>query len=452
VKVLTQPSDRQWSGPAERVAPSPAVGPDEAATARSGRAIDAAGAAPAAGPWTVRTLGFEAPGRTTFFAYDEGELPDGHFRVRTRYTGLSAGTELTHFKGTNQYLHKTWDDTLKIFRHGEPSQRYPLQFSGYMEVGEVRASRCAAVREGESVAMAYGHKTGHTADPLQELFVPLPAALDPLLGIYVAQMGPICANAILHADEDEYGAAAERFGCGVEGRNVFVFGSGVVGLLTAMMARWCGAAEVAVADTGEGRLDAARRLGFSIVDTATSEPATWAKARWGTGPSGARGADVLFQCRAQDVALAQALDCLRPQGAVIDLAFYQSGAPALNLGEAFHHNGLRHISAQISRTPRKLQHAWNRHRLSEVTLRFLLECGDEVKRHLITDLVPLAQAQRVFEEIADKRSQPLQVVFCADEGDAVPPAAVPAPGTEPPPGAPPALKDPEAPGAAGRLG
>jgi threonine dehydrogenase-like Zn-dependent dehydrogenase len=300
--------------------------------------------------------------------------------------------------------------------------------------------------------MAYGHKTGHTADPLQELFVPLPAALDPLLGIYVAQMGPICANAILHADEDEYGAAAERFGCGVEGRNVFVFGSGVVGLLTAMMARWCGAAEVAVADTGGGRLDAARRLGFSIVDTAASEPAAWAKARWGTGPSGARGADVLFQCRAQDVALAQALDCLRPQGAVIDLAFYQSGAPALNLGEAFHHNGLRHISAQISRTPRKLQHAWNRQRLSEVTLRFLLECGDEVKRHLITDLVPLAQAQRVFEEIADKRSQPLQVVFCADEGDASPPAAVPAPGTKQASGGAPVLKDPEAPGAAGRLG
>jgi NADPH:quinone reductase-like Zn-dependent oxidoreductase len=371
----------------------------------------------------VRSLGFEAPGRTAFFGYDEGALPEGSFRVRTRYTGLSAGTELTHFRGTNQYLHKTWDDTLKIFRRGAPSQQYPLPFSGYMEVGEVCASRCDAVREGEVVAMAYGHKTGHTADPLQELFVPLPAGLHPVLGIYVAQMGPICANAILHADEDEYGAAAERFGCGVEGRSVLVFGSGVIGLLTAMMARWCGAAEVAVADTGESRLGAARGLGLQTVDTAVTEPAAWAKARWGTGPGaadgGTRGADLVFQCRAQDVALAQALDCLRPQGAAIDLAFYQGGAPALNLGEAFHHNGLRHICAQISRVPRKLQHAWNRHRLSEVTLRFLLDCGAEVRRHLVTDVVPLARAQQVFEQIAEKRSQPLQVVFCADERDAL---------------------------------
>lgn len=39
--------------------------------------------------------------------------------------------------------------------------------------------------------MAYGHKTGHTADALHEFYVLLPADLDPILGIYIAQMGPI---------------------------------------------------------------------------------------------------------------------------------------------------------------------------------------------------------------------------------------------------------------------
>ncbi len=125
----------------------------------------------------------------------------------------------------------------------------------------------------------------------------------------------------------------------------------------------------------------------------------------------------MFQCRAQHTALSQALDCLRPQGAAIDLAFYQGGSPDLCLGEAFHHSGLRHIAAQISRVPRRLQHAWNRRRLSEVTLRFLVDCGDEIKRYLLTDVVPLASAQQVFEDIASKRAQPLQVVFCADERD-----------------------------------
>jgi len=372
-----------------------------------------------AGPWTVYTLGFAAPRRTAFYRYDEGELPEGQFRIRTLYTGLSAGTELTHFRGTNQYLHKVWDETYKLFRPaaGMASQQYPLWFSGYMEVGEVCASRCPSMPEGQLVASSYGHKSGHTADPRHELHVPLPAGLDPILGIYVAQMGPVCANGILHADEEAFGAGAGHFGCGVEGRSVVVFGCGVVGLLTAMMARWCGASEVVVADTGEARLAAARRLGFMAIDTARDDPATWAKDRWCTGPEGERGADLVFQCRARDEALCQALDCLRPQGTVIDLAFYQTGAPRLMLGEAFHHNGLRHIAAQIFRVPRKLQHAWNRRRLSEVTIQFLQACGRDVRRHLITDIVPLTQAQRIFEEIEAKRRQPLQVVF--EVGDAV---------------------------------
>ena len=410
---------------AAAVADAPAV-PEAPAVQEAWEAPQALGASgrDPAGPWTVYSLGFAAPYRTAFFSYDEGELPAGQFRIRTRYTGLSAGTELTHFRGTNPYLLKTWDETLKLFRPcssgtpgapGAASQRYPLMFSGYMEVGEVSASRCQTVREGQLVASSYGHKTGHTADPLRDFVVPLPDGLDPLLGIYVAQMGPISANAILHADEDEYGAAAAHFGCGVEGRCVMVFGSGVIGLLTALLARWCGAREVVVADTGGGRLAAARGLGFTVVDVAATDPAAWAKERWAGGPSGGRGADVAFQCRALDTMLAHALDCLRPQGAVIDLAFYQGGAPNLFLGEAFHHNGLRHIGAQIDRVPRKLQHAWNRRRLSDQTIAFLLACGADVRRHLITDVVPLARAQQVFDDIATKRRQPLQVVFRVDE-------------------------------------
>jgi hypothetical protein len=100
---------------------------------------------------------------------------------------------------------------------------------------------------------------------------------------------------------------------------------------------------------------------------------------------------------------------------VIDVAFYQTGAPHLCLGEAFHHNGLRHLAAQIYRVPRKFQHDWNRRRLSDQTVKFLLEVGADVKRHLITDVVPLSHAQQVFDDIAAKRRQPLQVVFTVNE-------------------------------------
>ena len=73
-----------------------------------------------------------------------------------------------------------------------------------METGTVVESRTAALPVGTRVAAPYGHATGYVADPAAEHVVPLPDDLDPVLGVYVAHMGPICAN----------GAAARRRGRG----------------------------------------------------------------------------------------------------------------------------------------------------------------------------------------------------------------------------------------------
>ena len=77
--------------------------------------------------------------------------------------------------------------------------------------------------------------------------------------------------------------------------------------------------------------------------------AVFLKERWQTGDSGDRGADVAFQCSASGALLQLALESLRPQCTVIDLGFYQGGAPEVRFGEVFHHNGLRHVCAQIRR-------------------------------------------------------------------------------------------------------
>ena len=58
--------------------------------------------------------------------------------------------------------------------------------------------------------MTYGHRTGYRADPLRDRIVPVPPDLDPLLGIYVAHMGPICANGLLHAAVEEVGRGRAR--------------------------------------------------------------------------------------------------------------------------------------------------------------------------------------------------------------------------------------------------
>lgn len=356
----------------------------------------------------IRSLGVERPGEAYFFEYDEGPPGEGQVRLETLYTGFSAGTELTFYKGSNPYLHSRWDGERGVFVPGQAGQHYPVPFMGYMEVARVAESRSPAFATDEVVATTYAHKSGHTANPFHDMLVPLPEGMDPILGIYVAQMGPIAANGILHADAELFGAAVPALGVGVAGRPVLVIGGGVVGLLTALFARGCGAAEVVVADPSAFRRKTIEALGLE----ATTEEAAveLAKSRWHNG-AGDRGADFVFQTRAHPDSLQAALKALRPQGTVIDLAFYQGGADAVRLGEEFHHNGLSIRCAQIGRVPRGLGFAWNRRRLALETIALLEEVGQDLLDHVITHVVPFDDGPAFLKTLAHTRPDFLQIVF-----------------------------------------
>ena len=358
----------------------------------------------------VRSLGVEAVGRPAVFEWDEGDVPPGAFRVRTMFSGLSAGTELTFVKGTNPYLHARWDAHTATFRHGEPGRTYPVTTMGYMEVGQVVESCTAAAAIDDVVAMAYGHKSFHTVPVASQPLVRLPEPLDPLLGIYAAQMGPICANGLLHAAHDAVGPTVRGLDDGVRGRRVLVVGAGVIGLLTALFALQYGAAEVAVADRTPARLEAAAALGATPLDESRVDVAAVCKQRWVSGAAD-RGADVVFQCRGRTDALVTALRSLRPQGTVIDLAFYQDGAAELRLGEEFHHNGLSIRCAQIGRVPRGLSPAWDRARLATETIALLRSCGDLIRTHLISEVVSLDEAPQLLADIAARRRHVIQAVI-----------------------------------------
>lgn len=356
----------------------------------------------------IRCLGIEKPGRAFIWTYLEEPLADGQFQVETLYSGLSSGTELTFFKGTNPYLHAGWDEHLSLFDEAAPAAQYPVRFLGYMEVGRVLESRTPAVRAGDVVAMTYGHKTGHTAD--SELFVVLPDDLDPLLGIYAAQMGPVCANGLLHAAADAQTGGAVALGDGVRGRCVVVTGAGVVGLLTALWAHRLGAEQVAVVDADPQRLATAEAMGLVPIDDDGDAACRRIKNQWRHG-SGDGGADIAFQCRGRVSALVTALRSLRTQGTVIDLAFYQEGAAELRLGEEFHHNGLAIRCAQISRVPRGLAPHWDRSRLAGETVDFLQDCGELILEHVVTDLVPFDEAPEFLADLAARDRASIQAVF-----------------------------------------
>lgn len=358
-------------------------------------------------PRRVRSLGVEAPNTPYFLDYEEGPLPDGQVRLDTLYSGFSAGTELTFLKGSNPYLGARWDAERSVFVEGEAGLHFPVPFLGYMEVAKVSESRSAAHRVGDIVGSTYAHKSGHTADPFHEMLVPVPEEIDPILGIFVAQMGPIAANGVLHADAEMFGAGVRTLGEGIAGRPVIVIGGGPVGMLTALFAQEAGAT-VILAEPSAYRRGKAEELGI----TAMEEDHAWqhAKAAWRHG-AGDRGADFVFQTRAHSASLHTALRALRPQGTVIDLAFYQGGATDTRLGEEFHHNGLALRCAQIGRVPRGLSHLWDRRRLADETVKLLRNRGPAIRDAMITDVVPIDDAPAFLRTLLADRPEFLQIVF-----------------------------------------
>jgi threonine dehydrogenase-like Zn-dependent dehydrogenase len=240
----------------------------------------------------------------------------------------------------------------------------------------------------------------------------VPDDLDPLLGVYLAQMGPICVNGLLHAAAHLAGPAAD-VSAGVRDRHVLVTGAGVIGLLSGLLAVQHGAAAVAVVEPSPERRAVAAALGLDTIDDAEGGAWLEAKRRWRHGPGDA-GADVVLQCRGHDVALATALKALRPQGTVVDLGFYQAGADSVRLGEEFHHNGLAIVCAQIGRVPRGMAAAWSRAALAAVTLDLLRARGDDIRTHLVTDVVPFDEGPQFLADLAVRRRATLQAVLRVD--------------------------------------
>jgi threonine dehydrogenase-like Zn-dependent dehydrogenase len=374
-----------------------------------------------------RNVVVTGPGRVILADEDLPALTPGKALLETVATGLSTGTELAFVKGDHTEAHLRYDRELGLFRPPGPGASdpgpgdepagsiYPVRRLGYMEVARVTESATRAVPEGVLVAAAYGHASAHVADPVTEHLVPLPEGLDPLLGVLVAHMGPICANGLLHAAGS--GHVPQGLGDGVNGRRVAVVGGGMVGLLVGLLCVHHGAADVVVVDEDATRRTTAEALGLESWDpgpaddpAAALDAAAALKTRWRHGP-GDHGADVVFQCRGRTRALATALRIARPQSSVVDLAFYTEPAAGVHLGTEFHHNGLSLVCAQIGRTPRGTAPWWDRHRLSLATVDLLQSRGDDVRRHLLNQETPFARAPDVLVGLAAGRGNGVGIVF-----------------------------------------
>ncbi len=97
-----------------------------------------------------RVVTFEGPKSVGVREYEDPPLGSREVRLRTLYSGISAGTELTAYRGSNPYLTKRWEPDLRLFLKGETSIEYPVEGWGYEEVGEVAEVGPGRSRSGTS--------------------------------------------------------------------------------------------------------------------------------------------------------------------------------------------------------------------------------------------------------------------------------------------------------------
>ncbi|MEU6997338.1 zinc-binding alcohol dehydrogenase [Nonomuraea sp. NPDC046570] len=326
---------------------------------------------------------------------EPGELEPGHVRVRTIYSGVSAGTELTAYRGTNPYFTRHWDAERRLFLPGQ-SNAYPLTGWGYQEVGEVveAAPDVAEPLVGAIVWGIWGHRAEAVLPAAKLAGHALPPHADPLTGVF-ARVGAIALNAVHAADVHL-------------GDRVAIFGQGVIGLLATRLAVLNGA-RVLATDPIEARLRLAKAYGAAeTFDALAGSCAEFARK---TGD----GADTAIELSGSHFGLHEAIRTVRRGGRVVAAGFYQGEAAGLRLGEEFHHNQVQLVSSQIGGVASWLAGRWDVERLQR-TFMELAVTGEVDTTLLVSHVVPAERAAEAFELLDREPDKVLQLVFRFGEG------------------------------------
>jgi 2-desacetyl-2-hydroxyethyl bacteriochlorophyllide A dehydrogenase len=340
-----------------------------------------------------RLVRFTQPRVAEIVDYDDPQPGPGEVLLETLYSGISAGTELTAYRGSNPYLEHQWDATRRLFVPGDSTHRYPLDGWGYEEVGRVTAVGSPEDQElvGRVVWGAWGHRS--TAVRPVEYVRPrlLPESADGLPAVF-AKIGAIALNAILDADIHV-------------GEDVAVFGAGVPGQIVAQLARLNGA-RVTVVELMAQRRELAEKLGAAT----TIDPSTTPVAEAIRAATDNRGADVVIEMSGSQQALHEAVRSVGYNSRVIASGFFQGPGSALRLGEEFHHNRVSIICSQISGIAPQLQHRWDELRMSRTVLA-LEQRGQISLSQLISHVLPADDAPAAFKMLDTAPDQALQVVL-----------------------------------------
>lgn len=304
--------------------------------------------------------------------------------VRTRVSGISAGTEMLVFR--NQFPSGiSVDATLDGYG---AAFTYPLKY-GYASVGEVvdRGADVDPAWVGRRIFAFQPHRSHYAASP--ESLIPVPHELGDDQAVFLANM--------------ETAVTLVLDGSPRIGERVAVFGQGIVGLLTTGILARFPLAELCAIDRHENRLERAREMGASRVMRSEVET--------DTDPAGPSGFDLSFEVSGHESGLQAAIDSAAFSGRIVVGSWFGSKDTALRLGAGFHRNRLQLISSQVSTVSPELSGRWTKARRLETAWRMIQRLNPAT---LITHRYSPEQAQEAYQQLAEKPETTLQVIIVWD--------------------------------------
>lgn len=323
---------------------------------------------------TERALWIVGPGRAELRPEPRREPGPGEVRVRTRFSGISRGTESLVLRG--EVPVSEYGRMRAPFQEGDfPG---PLKY-GYLAVGAVEAGPADLL--GRTVFALAPHQTASVLPA--EAVVPVPEGVPPRRAV-LAGLVETAVNALWDVPLRV-------------GDAVTVIGAGPVGCCLALLAARHPAVRVVLVDVDLGRRAVADALGvgFAAPEEAAGEQ------------------DVVLHASATGAGLRTGLDLLRTEGTLVDVSWYGDRTVELPLGGPFHARRLTLASSQVglvaparrgSRTPRD-------------RLRLALELlADPAFDLLLTDRSRFEDLPRTLAEIAAGRRPGLGHVVEYGEG------------------------------------
>ncbi len=339
-------------------------------------------------------LVLRGPKTLDFEPLERAPLAADAVRVETLFSGISTGTELSQYRGTNPFMNRAWDTDNRMFRDSAtPSWDWPVRNLGYEEVGRITETGAGVtrVREGQRVFGTWGHRTTHVMSEADAAGRLMPEGADPRIGIF-SHIGAVALNGV-HDARIRIGDLA------------MVFGLGVPGQIVVQAARASGAEVVGVDPVAERR-EMALKLGADrVLDPTACSVADAIKTE-----TGGRGADVCIEVSGVPAALAEAMRTVAYASRVVAMGFVQGEARGLMLGEEFHHNRIELISSQISGVAPEIGHRWDKPRLWQAAVRLQHE-GRLNLLPLITHTAPFVEAPEMFARLDAGAPDMLQCVL-----------------------------------------